>query len=216
LPDLTPEFAPAGGVSRCVGAFRRIGARGGLAGGIVVTSSLTSLRSVTMIQQIISHTPIYVWALLAFLLYRGYLASQDRATSLRKVAMIPLVMLALALSSMNTHGALGDAVWLVWGVGAVAATALVWHFSSSEIHVDRAAGTLFQRGSWLPMLTMIAIFVTKYAVAVLSAMHPQLAFSLPFASTIALLFGLFNGLFLGRLARYCAAYLRQPAQVAIL
>ena len=31
-----------------------------------------------MIQQIVSHTPVYVWALLAFLLYRGYLASRDR------------------------------------------------------------------------------------------------------------------------------------------
>jgi hypothetical protein len=35
-----------------------------------------------------------------------------------------------------------------------------------------------------------------------------------FASSITLLYGVFSGLFLGRLARYAAAYLRQPAPLA--
>ena len=169
-----------------------------------------------MIQQIVTHTPVYVWALLAFLLYRGYLASQDRATSLLKVALIPLVMLGLALSGMQARGALGAGVWALWGAGVALASALVWRFSNRDIAVDRAAGTIAQRGSWLPLLTMIAIFVTKYTVAVVSAIQPELPQSLPFAAAIAVLYGLFNGLFLGRLACYTAAYLRQPAPVAAL
>ncbi|TFW30009.1 DUF6622 family protein [Duganella callida] len=169
-----------------------------------------------MIQQIISHTPTYVWALLGFLLYRGYLASQDRETTMLKVALIPLVMLGLALSGMNTQGALGEGVWAVWGIGAAASTALVWRFGRREISVNRAAGTVFQRGSYLPLLTMIAIFATKYTVAVVSAIQPELPHSLPFASAIALLYGVFNGLFLGRLARYGAAWMRQPVPVAAL
>jgi len=63
---------------------------------------------------------------------------------------------------------------------------------------------------------MIAIFATKYAVAVMSAMHPELPHSVPFAASVALLYGVFNGLFLGRLARYAAALLRQPVAVAAL
>jgi hypothetical protein len=62
-----------------------------------------------------SPTPIYVWALLAFLLYRGYLASKDREMSLFKVALIPLVMLGLALAGIRTDGVLGEAVG---GLGA--------------------------------------------------------------------------------------------------
>lgn len=169
-----------------------------------------------MIQQIISHTPVYVWALLAFLIYRGWLASQDRETSLLKVAVIPLVMLGLAVSGIGTAGPLGEAVWAIWGLGAAASAAAIWTLSTREISVNRAAGTLQQRGSWMPLCLMIAIFATKYTVAVLSAMHPEVARSLPFAASITLLYGVFNGLFLGRLARYAAAWLRQPAPVAAL
>jgi hypothetical protein len=169
-----------------------------------------------MIQQIVSHTPLYVWALLAFLLYRGWLASKDRETTLQKVALIPLVMVGLALSGMHTGGALGEGVWAVWALGAAASAAAIWMLSTSEVVVNRAAGTVCQRGSWMPLGLMVGIFVTKYTVAVASAMHPELAQSLVFATTVTLLFGVFNGLFLGRLARYAAAWLRQPAPVAAL
>ncbi|NYE60745.1 hypothetical protein FHW58_001897 [Duganella sp. 1224] len=169
-----------------------------------------------MIQQIISHTPVYVWALLAFLIYRGWLASQDRDTSLLKVALIPLVMLGLAVSGLHGDGPLGQGVWAVWAVGAAASAAALWTLATGAIAVDRAAGTLRQRGSWMPLCLMMAIFATKYAVAVLSALHPEVAHSLPFAASVTLLYGVFNGLFLGRLARYAAAWLRQPLPLAAL
>jgi hypothetical protein len=169
-----------------------------------------------MIQQIVSHTPVYVWALLAFLIYRGWLASQDRETSLRKVALIPLVMVGLSVTSINGNGPLGDGVWGLWALGAVASAAAIWQFSRREIMVNRAAGTVLQRGSWMPLALMVAIFVTKYTVAVMSAMHPELPHSVPFAASVALLYGVFNGLFLGRLARYAAAWQRQPVAVAAL
>lgn len=166
-----------------------------------------------MIQQIISHTPSYVWALLAFLVYRGWLASKDRETSLLKVALIPLVMLGLAISSIRSNGPLGEALWALWAIGAAASGALMWKLSTAAIRVDRAANTILQRGSWMPLGLMMAIFATKYSVAVLSAIQPELVHSLPFAAAVTLLYGVFNGLFLGRLARYAAAWVRQPAAV---
>jgi hypothetical protein len=36
-----------------------------------------------MLQQILINTPIWVWALLAFLIYRGVLMSRDRQVTLR-------------------------------------------------------------------------------------------------------------------------------------
>ncbi|MES2160981.1 MAG: DUF6622 family protein [Pseudomonadota bacterium] len=163
-----------------------------------------------MIQQIVSHTPTYVWALLAFLLYRGVLASRDREIALRKLFIIPVVMLWLSLSSMTLHGALGGGVWGVWTLGVAAGAALTWKLGSGAvIAVDRAAGTVRQRGSWAPLMLMIAIFVTKYVVAVTTAMHPELQQNLAFASTVTLLFGLFNGVFIGRVARYMAAWMQQ-------
>jgi len=169
-----------------------------------------------MISQIISHTPLYVWALLAFLLYRGYLATQDRELPLKNLVIIPGVMVALSISGINSHGVLGEAVWAIWAAGLAVAVALVWTLSKREIAVNRAAGTIVQRGSWAPLMLMVAIFVTKYAVGVLSAVHPELVQGLAGSLVVTTLYGLFNGVFIGRLARYAAAYLRQPAAAAAL
>jgi hypothetical protein len=164
-----------------------------------------------MIQQIISHTPVYVWALLAFLVYRGVAASQDREVSLAKLFIIPAVMLALSLAGMNGHGVPGAGVWVVWLAGIAAGAALAWRSARGAIVVNRGAGTVVQRGSWVPLLLMVAIFVTKYAVAVMSAMHPELQRQMPAVLAVNALFGVFNGIFIGRLLRYVAAYVRQPA-----
>lgn len=168
-----------------------------------------------MITQIVSHTPSYVWALLAFLLYRGALASRDREIALRALFVIPAVMIGLSLSSMSGHGALGGGVWAVWGLGVLAGAVLTWRLAGGvPVVVDRAAGTVRQRGSWAPLMLMIAIFCTKYAVAVSTAMHPELQQNPLFASAVTLLFGLFNGVFVGRLARYLAAWFSQPEPIA--
>ena len=164
-----------------------------------------------MIQQIISHTPVYVWALLAFLIYRGVLATCDREVSLRKLFIIPAVMLVMSLASMKGQGALGAGVWGVWLTGMLAGVAIIWTTDKAEISVDRAAGTVLQRGSWTPLVLMIAIFATKYVVAVMSAMHPELQRQTLFVVAVGGLFGVFNGVFVGRLLRCVAAYVRQPA-----
>ena len=160
-----------------------------------------------MIQQIISHTPVYVWALLAFLIYRGVLAASDREVSLRKLFIIPAVMLVMSLVSIKGQGVLGAGVWLT---GMLVTVLLIWTTDKGEISVDRAAGTVLQRGSWTPLVLMIAIFATKYTVAVMSAMHPELQSQMLFVVPVSGLFGVFNGVFVGRLLRYVAAYVRQP------
>jgi len=165
-----------------------------------------------MIGHIISHTPTYVWALLAFLVYRGVLASRDREVALGKLAIIPVVMVGLSLSSLSKQGALGAAVWAVWLCGMLAGAALVFR-SKEAIAVNRSAGTVCQRGSWAPLGLMLAIFATRYLVAVGTALQPALAHNLPFAVGATLLFGVFNGVFLGRLARQAQAWLRSPTSL---
>ncbi len=166
-----------------------------------------------MIQQIVSHTPVYVWALLAFLVYRGVAATEDREVSLVKLFIIPVVMLAISLAGMNGHGLLGAGVWAVWMAGMLAAVLVTWTAGKGEIVVNRGAGTVLQPGSWTPLLLMIAIFVTKYTVAVVSAMHPEMQGQMLFVVVTNGLFGVFNGVFVGRLLRCVAAYVRLPAAV---
>lgn len=163
-----------------------------------------------MMQQIISHTPLYVWAVLALLVYRGMLASRDREISLQKLWIVPVVMLWLSLSSMHGDGVLGSGVWGIWALGLLGGAVLAWRLDGGvRIVVNRAAGTVFQRGSWMPLALMISIFVAKYAVAVLTAMHPETRNNVLFAVVVTSCFGLFSGMFVGRAARCLAAWMFQ-------
>ncbi|RJF97168.1 DUF6622 family protein [Noviherbaspirillum saxi] len=160
-----------------------------------------------MLQEIVSNTPFWVWPLLAFLIYRGVLASVDRETSLKKLFIIPTVMLGLSIQgvvgSFGAHGAAGPA----WIAGLAVGTLATWMmFSLDSVNVTPERGTVFQHGSWLPLALMMGIFLTKYAVGVLLAMSPLLRQETGFVVTVCTLYGLFNGMFLGRLLRIVAIY----------
>lgn len=165
-----------------------------------------------MLQQIISHTPIYVWAILAFLISRGVAASTDRTVSLRSLFIIPAVMLALSLQDLDNKFSVNGAVLGAWLVSLLAGAALAWQLLEGvTVSADRAAGTVTPRGSWMPLALMMAIFFAKYSVAVMLAIQPAARHSMLVAVIVGCAFGLFNGIFVGRLARHVAAYLRQPS-----
>jgi hypothetical protein len=63
------------------------------------------------------------------------------------------------------------------------------------------AGTVKLRGSWLPLALMMAVFCMKYVAAVLCALHPLARTDALFVVPVCALFGVLNGVFLGRLAR---------------
>ena len=158
-------------------------------------------------QQLFSHTPLYVWAILGFLVYRGVLASRAREVTLRKLCIIPLVMLAPSLSGV--HGSFGfdGLAPYAWAAGALAGGLLGWGLSNPRkmtAHPER--GTLQLAGSWLPLSLMLSIFCMKYAVAVSLAIHPAYAHATGFVLTVCLLYGVFSGLFLGGLLRTLSVY----------
>lgn len=162
-----------------------------------------------MIVAILSHTPSWVWPLLAFLLYRGLQATRDRETGLLKALAVPVVMLVLSLS-----GLLGtfDAHPLTALLGAAALLLSAWLSFGSRaaraIRLDASGRRLIQRGSWQPLLLTVGIFAVKYAAAVSLALHPQLASQAWFTLPQALLYGAFSGVFAGRLLRIVHLYRR--------
>lgn len=160
-----------------------------------------------MLQQIFSHTPLYVWAILGFLVYRGVLASRAREVTLRKLCIIPLVMLALSLSGV--HGSFGfDGVApFAWAIGALAGAGLAWRLTDTRKIVAITERASVQRpGSWVPLILMMSIFCMKYAVAVTLAIAPAYAHATGFILPVCLAYGCFSGIFLGGLLRTVAAY----------
>jgi len=154
-----------------------------------------------MLIHIVSHTPIHVWAILAFLVYRGMAASRDREVELRKLCIIPVVMLVLSLQDISAKFGLDGIPLAAWIAGVALALAPVLLFGADRIAAGEQAGTVRVRGSWMPLALMMAVFFTKYAASVLLAVFPQAHQNALAAGAVCVLFGLFNGVFLGRLAR---------------
>jgi hypothetical protein len=153
-----------------------------------------------MLQQILAHTPVYVWAILAFLVYRGFAASKGREATIGKLAIIPVVMIGLALQGLVGVFGMAAVPLSAWLAGVLVGLAMGMQLvDGSRVTVNLERGTVIQPGSWVPLMLMMAIFATKYAVAVMLAMQPALRGELFFAVAVSALYGLFNGVFLARL-----------------
>jgi len=170
-----------------------------------------------MLQQMLIHTPVYVWAILAFLIYRGVVASKDRVVRYRSVFVVPGIVLALGLNSVASGFGSGSPAGAAWLAGVLAGAALAWALAAAvaadrgaDHVVDRAAGTVLQRGSWVPLVLMMAVFCSKYAVGASLAIQPALRGDPRFAVLTCLAFGLFNGVFFGHLLRTVAAWRNAP------
>ena len=148
---------------------------------------------------IIRHTPIWVWGLLAALLVLGASQTRDREVGLARVTLLPLAMIALALYGVASVFGAHPEPLLAWMVGVVAALTVAgrlvaprgarWLAMTDRLHVP---------GSWLPMALIVLIFLVKYAVGVSVALHPELAVAEGFSGLASLTYGVFSGLFLAR------------------
>lgn len=168
-----------------------------------------------MLQQIITNTPVWVWILLAVLIYRGLVASVDRVTSIRSAFLIPVVMLGLSVQGVASAFGAADYAMPVWFAALLAGTALTWSIvDPGRLSADPANGTVRQPGSWTPLALMMGIFLTKYTVAVMLTVHPELKQQAVFVAGVCTLYGLFSGIFLGRLLRIVAVYRGSMQRIA--
>jgi hypothetical protein len=154
-----------------------------------------------MLMQIVTHTPPWVWGLLAALIALGLSQAVSRRMSLVRVTVLPLVLLVLSLAGVLStfpHMIVPLAAWAAGLLVALAAgRSLVrprgarWDAGSASFHVP---------GSWLPLALILALFMLKYTVGVALALQPGLGRELGFDASVGAAYGLFSGLFLARAA----------------
>ena len=167
-----------------------------------------------MLNQLITHTPLYVWAILAFLVYRGVVALHVREVEIRKLCIIPIVMLVLSLQDIAAKFGLGGLALAAWAIGVALTLAPTLLFGRARIAAGSVPGRVRVHGSWVPLALMMAVFFTKYTVSVLLAILPQARQDALAVVAVCILFGLFNGCFLGRLARDLWSWMNLQADAA--
>jgi hypothetical protein len=158
-----------------------------------------------MIGTVLKSTPTWVWGLLAGLVALGLSQVRTRTASFARIAITPLAMLALSVwgtvSAFGRSPDFGFVIALWAGILAVTVIAVMQLPAPAGTQFDETSRMFKLPGSWVPMLLIVAIFLTKYVVGVDLAMQPSLALDSQYVLIVAGLYGVFSGIFLGRAAR---------------
>ena len=124
--------------------------------------------------QIVVHTPLWVWPLMAFVLWLGWRGLQPRSLPVGRLAILPLVGLATSLAGIAQSLQPGLAL-AGWAAALVAALPLGWFIGSRlAVRLRPEDGRLEVAGGWFVLGFAISIFVVRYTLGVLSGVMPYL------------------------------------------
>ena len=147
---------------------------------------------------ILSHTPVWVWVLLAFLISRGITAMSPREVPAGRILIVPLVFLVWGLTGILGTDEFATRLAL-FAFGLVAGLAGGRALAALMPAPRRLpAGLLAIPGSPAPLILILLAFATKYAGSVALAMNPDAAVHTEISAAMAAVGGLFAGLFWGR------------------
>jgi hypothetical protein len=213
--QLAAQAPPGRGISRRAGdvwrtplRFRRIALSKRQVTGddraLLIPHPLASPHQETaaMFMQIIVHTPIWVWVLLVVLIAVGSSQLAQRRIAPLRATLVPLLLSALSLAGVVTGLARPELALPAWiACTAVVAAAMLSRAAPAGTAWDAVEGRFVVPGSAVPLVAMMGLFLTKYAVGVSLALNHLLVRDAVFTVGAAAIYGGFSGLFLGRAAR---------------
>jgi len=120
--------------------------------------------------RILINTPLWVFALLAYLIWQGGLSLWPRTQPIWRLLIVPLVFFLMGLSRLVMTSGNGLGPLLAWLVAALLFASLALSRGPQLLAVDRKSGTVTRPGSAIPLVRNITIFVLQYGVAVATAM----------------------------------------------
>lgn len=118
---------------------------------------------------VLTHTPPYVWAIFAFIIFMGFQRTRDRTVQLWRLFLLPTIMILTALSGMIGAG-LGSLPAILAGlaVGGVSG----WLLERDGATRRLPNGQVWLRGEWWSFVQILLIFGFRYSLAVVGAINP--------------------------------------------
>jgi hypothetical protein len=162
---------------------------------------------------IVTHTPLWVFPLFAYLVWQGVKAMRPRTTTIWRALIVPLVFIIwgvsrIGLSHQNNMWPL--AAWIT----AALALLPVGLLTPRPFELDHASGEITRPGSWFPLIRNVTVFALQYTGAVIAAVNPG-------GGTVAAIVGraisgATAGYFIGSTVALLRQYTKKRASVAPL
>ena len=152
--------------------------------------------------RILANTPLWVFPLLAYLIWQGWQARRPRTQAVWRMLVVPLVFFLMGLSRLVlAHHGLEPL--LAWLAAAILFGALALWRGPKLLAVDRARGVVSRPGSAAPLIRNVTVFSLQYGVAVATAMKLE-----PHAA-VAIIGHAVSGASAGYFSGWAAALLRR-------
>ena len=149
--------------------------------------------------QIISHTPVWVWGVLGYLLIVGIKATLPQTIFLPKIFIIPLVMLALKTNILFTQSG-----WVFLGVISIATMISFWLHQHTKIVAIKPKLLITIPGTYITLIILMAFFIERYVFSYWQHALPELANQYQLCDII--ISGIFFGYVFGKAIRYAYRY----------
>jgi hypothetical protein len=148
---------------------------------------------------VVSHTPLWVWVLFAFLLSRGLVALRPREVAPSRALLVPIAFLLWGLDGLVGSRGLGlDLALFVAGFAAGLAAGRALAALTPAPRLTPEGASMIVPGSPLSLALILVAFSVKYVGAAALAIVADPAVHAEIASATALAGGLFAGAFWGR------------------
>jgi len=122
---------------------------------------------------IITHTPLWVWPLMAFVMWLGWYGRRPRVVPPVRLAILPLVGLGISIATIVQSASPGLAA--AGGLVALLAALPLGHAIGRRRDVRwRDDGRLQIAGGWFMLVFGLSIFAARYALGVLFGVLPAL------------------------------------------
>lgn len=148
------------------------------------------------VMSIFSHTPVWVWLLLAFLIYRGIAASKPRSVAPPRMLLLPILFLLWSLVSMIQGGSLLTAS-LTFITSLLCGIAISFWLWSDWGGYNQSSDKFECRGSWRTMILIMLMFISRYIQSVMLAFDPLWAEDRIFVILQAASSGIITGILWG-------------------
>ena len=120
--------------------------------------------------RIVIHTPVWVFPLLAYLIWQGLRSRRPSTQPIWRMLIVPLVFFLLGLSRLVWGRDHGPEPLLAWLVAAGLFAALALSRCPQLLAVDRDKGEVTRPGSAMPLVRNLTVFSLQYAVTAATAM----------------------------------------------
>jgi len=165
--------------------------------------------------EVVRHTPLYVWGILAGLVVVGLVHLRSRETSRARVLALPIGLAGYSVAGAIASFGAPLLVVTAWALGMTLMLALSrWVVWPRNVRFVAARNRFLVPGSVAPLVAMVAVFAVRYVAAVVLILNPAWRGLAAVASAGGLAFGILSGLFAMRARAILAS--AQPASAGAL